>query len=124
MTAYSMIEPNAVFYQEDDKNELDVMFAVAQMTPEEVWRTRLGESARPEGGTCAALWAAGPVLSVCAMCCEAQQGLSEREGAALGTRPRCRSVLLAAQRWASQNGADQTRQLPVLYGCKLWYHPH
>jgi len=43
MAAYSMIEPNAVFYQEDGKNELDVMFSVARMTPEEMWRTRLGE---------------------------------------------------------------------------------
>lgn len=44
MAAYSMIEPNAVFYQEDGKNELDIMFSVARMTPEEMWRTRLGES--------------------------------------------------------------------------------
>lgn len=45
MAAYSMIEPNAVFYQEDGKNELDIMFQVARMAPEEMWRTRLGESA-------------------------------------------------------------------------------
>jgi hypothetical protein len=44
MAAYSMIEPNAVYIQEDGKNELDVMFSVARMTPEEMWRIRLGES--------------------------------------------------------------------------------
>jgi hypothetical protein len=43
MAAYSMIEPNAVYPQEDGKNELDIMFNVARMTPEEMWRTRLGE---------------------------------------------------------------------------------
>lgn len=43
MAAYSMIEPNAVYIQEDGKNELDVMFSVARMTPEEMWRIRLGE---------------------------------------------------------------------------------
>lgn len=42
MAAYSMIEPNAVFPQEDGRNELDIMFNVARMTPEEMWRTRLG----------------------------------------------------------------------------------
>lgn len=45
MAAYSMIEPNAVYPQEDGKNELDVMFSVARMTPEEMWRTRLGDHA-------------------------------------------------------------------------------
>jgi hypothetical protein len=43
MAAYSMIEPNAVYIQEDGKNELDVMFSVARMTPEEMWRIRLGK---------------------------------------------------------------------------------
>jgi hypothetical protein len=43
MAAYSMIEPGAVYPQEDGKNELDAMFDVARMTPEEIWRTRLGE---------------------------------------------------------------------------------
>lgn len=42
MAAYTMIEPNAVFFQEDGRDELDVMFSVARMTPEEMWRTRLG----------------------------------------------------------------------------------
>lgn len=42
MAAYSMIEPNAVYLQEDGRNELDVMFSVARMTPEEMWRIRLG----------------------------------------------------------------------------------
>jgi hypothetical protein len=42
MAAYSMIEPNSVYYQEDGKNELDVMFEVARMTTDEMWRTRLG----------------------------------------------------------------------------------
>jgi hypothetical protein len=46
MAAYSMIEPNAVFPQEDGRNELDIMFNVARMTPEEMWRTRLGEQCR------------------------------------------------------------------------------
>ncbi|KAF8068202.1 Ugt3a1 [Scenedesmus sp. PABB004] len=41
MAAYSMIERPAVYYQDDDKNELDVMFSVARMAPEEMWRTRL-----------------------------------------------------------------------------------
>lgn len=42
MTAYTMIERNAVYYQDDDKNELDAMFAIARMVPEEMWRTRMG----------------------------------------------------------------------------------
>lgn len=42
MTAYSMIERNAVYYQDDNQNELDVMFSVARMNPEEMWRTRMG----------------------------------------------------------------------------------
>lgn len=45
MAAYSMIEPNSVYYQEDGKNELDVMFEVARMTTDEMWRTRLGRHA-------------------------------------------------------------------------------
>lgn len=42
MDAYTMIERNAVYYQDDDKNELDVMFRVARMAPEEMWRARMG----------------------------------------------------------------------------------
>lgn len=55
MAAYSMIEPNAVYPQEDGKNELDVMFSVARMTADEMWRTRLGErvpSVGREEGDC------------------------------------------------------------------------
>lgn len=43
MAAYSMIEPEAVYHQENDQNELDAMFNVAHMAPEEMWRARLGE---------------------------------------------------------------------------------
>lgn len=42
MGAYTMIERNAVYYQDEDKNELDVMFTIARMLPEEMWRTRMG----------------------------------------------------------------------------------
>uniref|UniRef100_A0A383VTG1 Glycosyl transferase family 1 domain-containing protein n=1 Tax=Tetradesmus obliquus TaxID=3088 RepID=A0A383VTG1_TETOB len=42
MGAYTMIERSAVYYQDDDKNELDAMFAIARMAPEEMWRTRMG----------------------------------------------------------------------------------
>jgi hypothetical protein len=28
--------------QDDDKNELDAMFSIARMAPEEMWRTRMG----------------------------------------------------------------------------------
>ena len=41
-TAYSMIDRNAVYYQDDNLNELDMMFSIARMTTEEMWRTRSG----------------------------------------------------------------------------------
>jgi hypothetical protein len=43
MAAYSMIEPDAAYSQEDGRNELDTMVEVARMAPEEMWRTRIGE---------------------------------------------------------------------------------
>jgi hypothetical protein len=31
-----------LIWQDEDKNELDAMFAIARMAPEEMWRTRMG----------------------------------------------------------------------------------
>jgi hypothetical protein len=41
MGAYTMIEHDAVYYQEIGSNELDVMFNVVRMPVEEMWRTRM-----------------------------------------------------------------------------------
>jgi hypothetical protein len=37
-----MIDRNAVYYQDDNLNELDMMFSIARMPTEEMWRTRSG----------------------------------------------------------------------------------
>jgi hypothetical protein len=60
MAAYSMIEPNSVYHQEDGKNELDVMFEVARMTPDEMWRTRLGTRSHAVGHGRMVWGSAGP----------------------------------------------------------------
>lgn len=42
MAAYSMMEPGAVFPQEDGMTELDVMFSITKLKFDDMWRTRTG----------------------------------------------------------------------------------
>ncbi|KIZ04003.1 hypothetical protein MNEG_3957 [Monoraphidium neglectum] len=42
LQAYSFLERKAVFYQDDSQTELDVMFAVSKMKPDDMWRARSG----------------------------------------------------------------------------------
>jgi hypothetical protein len=44
LAAYTMIERNAAFYQDQAQSELDVMFGVMKQRPEEMWRTRMAVS--------------------------------------------------------------------------------